>query len=108
MKSQACQPGRWTELDGAIDFRANPISPQHAALRTGMIPKGYVPSALYLRFVAHDHISGVYEKVISNSGKDNYQMEKHVRSICSTPIKEAIKMGQNALTQNGWTRLYSL
>ncbi|KAK5935328.1 hypothetical protein CgunFtcFv8_020697 [Champsocephalus gunnari] len=42
MKSQACQPGSWTERDQAIDFRANPISPQPAALRTEIIPMGYV------------------------------------------------------------------
>ncbi|KAI9528515.1 hypothetical protein NQZ68_020341 [Dissostichus eleginoides] len=41
MKSQACQPGSWTERDQAIDFRANPISPQPAALRTEIIPMGY-------------------------------------------------------------------
>lgn len=56
MKSQACQPGSWTERDQAIDFRANPISPQHAALRTEIIPMGYVQWALNLGFVVHDHI----------------------------------------------------
>lgn len=42
MKSQACQPGSRTERDQAIDFRANPISPQYAALRTEIIPMGHV------------------------------------------------------------------
>lgn len=58
MKSQACQPGSWTERDQAIDFRANPISPQHAALRTEIIPMGYVQWALNLGFVVHDHMGG--------------------------------------------------
>lgn len=73
MKSQACQPGSWTERDQPIDFRANPISPQPAALRSEIIPMGYVQWALYFRFVVHDHISRAYKKkkVISNAGQDN-------------------------------------
>lgn len=68
MKSQACQPGSWTGRDQPIDFRANPISPQLAALRTEIIPMGYVQWALYFRFVVHDLITKVYKKVISNAG----------------------------------------
>lgn len=42
MKSQACQPESCTERDQPIDFRANPILPKPAALRTEMIHLGYV------------------------------------------------------------------
>lgn len=64
MKSQACQPGSWTERDQAIDFRANPISPQHAALRTEIIPIGYVQWALNLGFVVHDDMgAGAIKKL---------------------------------------------
>lgn len=51
MKSQACQPESGTERDQTIDFRAKPILPQLAALRTEIIPMGLVQEALYLRFV---------------------------------------------------------
>lgn len=69
MKSQACQPGSWTERDQAIDFRANPISPQPAALRSEIIPMGYVQWAFYLRCVVHDHIIKVYKKLFQMQGK---------------------------------------
>ncbi|MED6250513.1 hypothetical protein ATANTOWER_025121 [Ataeniobius toweri] len=42
MKSQACQPESCTERDQTIDFRAKPILPQPAALRTEIIPMGMV------------------------------------------------------------------
>lgn len=42
MKSQACQPERYTEKDQPIDLRANPISPQPAALKTEITPTGHV------------------------------------------------------------------
>lgn len=63
MKSQACQPGSWTGKDQPIDFRANPISPQLAALRTEIIPMGYVQWAIYFRFVVHDLIRKTYKKL---------------------------------------------
>lgn len=45
MKSQACQPGSRRERDQPIDFRANPISVQPAALTTAMILMGaFIPS----------------------------------------------------------------
>lgn len=64
MKSQACQPGSWTERDQAIDFRANPISPRHAGPRTEIIPIGYVQWALNRGFVVHDDMgAGAIKKL---------------------------------------------
>lgn len=40
--------------DQAIDFRAKPISPQHAGPRSEIIPIGYVQWALKRGFVVHD------------------------------------------------------
>lgn len=78
-KVKHVKPGSWTERDQPIDFRANPISPQHAAQRTEIIPMGYVQWALRLRFVAHDHISRAYKNCISNAGQDDYHTGQHVR-----------------------------
>lgn len=44
-KSQACQPESWLERDQTIDFRANPISPQPAALRTEITLMGTMQQA---------------------------------------------------------------
>lgn len=77
MKSQACQPERYTEKDQPIDLRANPISPQPAALKTEITPTGHVQSALYLRFVVHDHIRTAYKMFISIAEQDNYGIIKH-------------------------------
>lgn len=78
MKSQACQPERYTEKAQPIDLRANPISPEPAVLKTEIIPTGHVQSALYLRFVVRDHIREAYKMFISNAEHDNYATGRHV------------------------------
>lgn len=75
MKSQACQPGSWTERDQAIDFRAKPISPQHAGPRTEIIPIGYVQWAPKRGFVVHDDTgAGAIKKLF--------------QKLCRIPIRQ--------------------